>query len=213
MSLPFTAFEFFDVFRKYNEDIWPLQFVLLAAGAAAAVLPAIRRPGTDRAVATILTFLWVWMALVYHLLFFIEINRAALYFGMAFLGAGLAFLLNGVYGTRLQFEIPRDARAAAGAALIAYGLVIYPLLSLWLGHYPEVPTFGVPCPTTIFTIGLLCFLRPPFPWYVLLVPVVWTAIGSVAVIQLGVLQDLGLPAAGIVGVWLLARRAPQPVAI
>jgi hypothetical protein len=69
--------------------------------------------------------------------------------------------------------------------LIGYSLGIYPLLSLWLGAYPAVPTFGAPCPTTIFTIGLLCFLRPPFPWYVLAVPILWSAVGSLAVIQFG----------------------------
>src|SRR5678815_3462475 len=92
--------------------------------------------------------LWGWMGLVYHIIFFLEINRAALYFGIAFLGAGMVFLLTGVYGTRLAFEFPHDSRATAGIALIGYSLGIYPLLSLWLGAYPAVPTFGAPCPTT-----------------------------------------------------------------
>ena len=212
MDLPFTTAEFFDVFRQYNEEVWPMQFVLFGLGIAAIVLLALRKPGNERAINVILTFLWGWMGLFYHLMFFLEINRAALYFAIAFFAAAMVFLLNGVYGTRLRFEIPRDARATAGTLLIGYGLGIYPVLSLWLGSYPEVPTFGVPCPTTIFTIGLLCFLRRPFPWYVLAVPILWSAIGSLAVIQFGLLQDLGLPAAGIVGIWLLLRRTPQPVA-
>ena len=212
MNTPFTAYEFFEVFRRYNEAVWPMQLVLTALGLAASVLPAIRRAGTDRVIATILTVLWGWMGLVYHIIFFLEINRAALYFGIAFLGAGMVFLLTGVYGTRLGFEYPHDSRATAGIVLIGYSLGIYPLLSLWLGAYPAVPTFGAPCPTTIFTIGLLCFLRPPFPWYVLAVPILWSAVGSLAVIQFGLVQDLGLAAAGMVGIWLLYREPWRPVA-
>jgi len=209
MNVPFTAAEFFDVFRQYNEEVWPMQFVLAALGIAAVVLLALRKPGDERAINVILTFLWGWMGLAYHLMFFLELTRAALYFGIAFFGAALVFLLSGVYGTGLRYEIPRDSRATVGTALIGYGLGLYPVLSLGLGKYPEVPTFGLPCPTTIFTIGMLCFLRAPFPRYVLAVPILWSAIGTLAVFQFGLLQDLGLPAAGIVGIWLLLRRAPQ----
>lgn len=48
--------------------------------------------------------------------------------------------------------------ALAGIALIADALVLYPVWSAYSGHsYPETATFGLPCPTTIFTIGVLCF--------------------------------------------------------
>ncbi len=211
MRVPFTAFEFLDVFRQYNEAIWPMQFVLAALGVAVAVLLALRKPGNERAINVILVFLWGWMGLVYHLMFFLEIDRAALYFAIAFFGAALVFLLNGVYGTRLRYEIPRDARATVGTLLIGYGLGLYPVLSLWLGNYPEVATFGAPCPTVIFTIGVLCFLRRPFPRYVLAVPILWAAPGSLAVIRFGQLQDLGLAVAGLAGLWLLLRPAARPL--
>jgi hypothetical protein len=206
MDLPFTALEFFDVFRQYNDSVWPMQLVLTGLGIAAVVLLALRKPGCERAVDVILTFLWGWMGLVYHLMFFLEINPAALYFSIVFFGAALVFLLNGVYGERLRYEIPLDARATVGTLLISYGLAVYPILSLWLGRWPEAPTFGLPCPTTIFTIGVLCFLRRPYPWYVLAVPVAWSFIGSLAVVQFGLWQDLGLLAAGLAGIWLLAKR-------
>jgi hypothetical protein len=209
MNVPFTTFEFLDVFRQYNEAIWPMQFVLVALGVAIVVLLALRKPGNERAINVILTFLWGWMGLVYQLMFLLEIDRAALYFSIAFFAAALVFLLNGVYGTRLRYEIPRDARATVGTLLIGYGLGLYPVLSLWLGNYPEVPTFGTPCPTAIFTIGVLCFLRRPFPRYVLAVPILWAAIGSLALIQFGLLQDLGLAAAGLAGLWLLFRPAAR----
>ena len=83
---------------------------------------------------------------------------------------------------------------------MGFGLVIYPLLGYVMGHhYPAVPTFGLPCPTTVFTIGVLLFVSAPLPRSVFIVPLLWAAVGSIAAFQLGVLQDLGLLVAGLVG--------------
>jgi hypothetical protein len=58
-----------------------------------------------------------------------------------------------------------------GAALVAFALIVYPVLSRLLGHeYPAVPTFGLPCPTTIFTVGVLLFAKAALPRSVLVVP-------------------------------------------
>jgi hypothetical protein len=62
-----------------------------------------------------------------------------------------------------------------------------------------MPTFGLPCPTTIFTLGILMFAKRPFPRSVFIAPVLWCAIGSFAAIQLGVFQDYGLVIAGLIG--------------
>jgi hypothetical protein len=58
----------------------------------------------------------------------------------------------------------------------------------------------VPCPTTIFTLGLLLFAAPPVPRIAFLVPLLWAAVGSVAAVSLGVVEDFGLLAAGAVGI-------------
>ena len=63
----------------------------------------------------------------------------------------------------------------------------------------RLPTFGLPCPTTIFTIGLLCFAVPPTPRSPLIVPLLWCLVGAQAAFLLGVQPDLGLIAAGVVG--------------
>ncbi len=70
---------------------------------------------------------------------------------------------------------------------------MYPLLSTLIGHrYPEAPTFGLPCPTTIFTLGLLSWTRPSVPWPLTIVPIGWAIIGSSAAVRLGMWEDLGL---------------------
>jgi hypothetical protein len=76
--------------------------------------------------------------------------------------------------------------------------VAYPLLGYAAGHrYPATPTFGLPCPTTIFTLGLLLWADRPMPRWLLAVPIAWSALGASAALQLGVPEDLGLVAAGV----------------
>ena len=67
-------------------------------------------------------------------------------------------------------------------------------------RYPALPTFGLPCPTTIFTNGLLLFAEAPTPRIVFAVPILSAGIGSLAAFGLGVTEDLALLIAAAVGV-------------
>lgn len=199
-ALPFTADEFFGVFRSYNAAVWPMQLVLNGAALAAVALLAF---GWHRAIAAVLAALWAWAGIAYHLVFFLPINPAAALFGAAFLAAAAVFAWHGVVRGRLRFEPRRSARCAAGYALIAYALVVYPLASFLLRGGPAAaPSFGLPCPLTIFTLGMLAFVGSPYPRVVLLVPVLWTLVGSQAALGLRVYEDFGLLAAGAAGLWL-----------
>ena len=72
-----------------------------------------------------------------------------------------------------------------------------------MGHrYPTFPTFGLPCPTTLFTIAVLAFLVRAFPRSIFVVPVAWCFVGSQAAFVFDVQADLGLIAAGVVGLVL-----------
>jgi hypothetical protein len=78
-----------------------------------------------------------------------------------------------------------------------------------VGHdYPATPTFGLPCPTTIFTIGMLMLMTPSTPRWLYIAPLLWTLVGSTAAFLLGVYQDLGLVVAGLAGVWAMSRSRP-----
>jgi len=82
------------------------------------------------------------------------------------------------------------------AALVAYALVIYPLIGYAIGHrYPAAPTFGLPCPTTIFTLGILLCGTSTGVRKLAVIPLVWAVIGSQAAFSLGIWEDLGLTAA------------------
>lgn len=213
MSLPFTPQQFFDVFGRYNETVTPLQIGLVLLGLSAYGAMVVRRRDSDRVISAILAGLWAWGAVVYHFLYFRTINPAAMLFGVLFLAAAALFAWAGVVQRQLVFDAESRARRIAGHALIVYALVAYPLLSIVLGRqFPEIPTFGLPCPTTIFTLGVLAFLAPPFPRYVFAVPIVWSFIGAQGAFLLGVYEDLGLLVAGLVGLWLASdsrREARQ----
>lgn len=203
MALPFTTEQFFGVFRAYNEAVWPAQLPLTVLAIVAIFLSIRPMRWSGEAIAGILGFFWLWIALTYHLHFFAEINPLAYAFGAASIIGALAFLWFGTIRRRLKFRVSLQSRGLVGLALVGYALVGYPIFSIYAGHrYPEFPTFGLPCPTTLFTVGLLCFLEPPFPRAPVVVPVVWSLVGVQAALLLGVPQDLGLLAAAAVGIHL-----------
>lgn len=209
MDMPFTAAQFFDVFQHYNVDVWPAQLVVLALALAVLVLVHRGRASDGRWIAGALALLWAWMGVAYHFAYFTVINPAAWGFGALFLLGALALAWVGVVQGRLTFGRRSDARGWTGGALVVFALVVYPALGWSMGHrYPAVPTFGLPCPTTLFTIGVILFARGAVPRSILVVPVLWSAVGTTAAFALGVYQDLGLLVAGGVGLVAITGVGP-----
>jgi hypothetical protein len=88
------------------------------------------------------------------------------------------------------------ARKGVGVLLAAYSLA-YPFLTMAMGHaYPASPTFGLPCPTVILTIGLLLSARGRLPWSLTTIPILWGFIGGSAAALVRVQADYALLAAG-----------------
>jgi hypothetical protein len=204
MQLPFTLDQFLDAFRLYNLAVWPAQWVLIAAGLGAIVL-ALTGRRTGRWVSVILAVLWFWMAAVYHLAVFTSINPAALAFAAAFAVQGALFAWVAFRAPAVTYRPRSSVAAVIGAVLIVYAIIAYPVLGYALGHrYPEAPTFGVPCPTTIFTLGLVVWAGRSLPGRLLIVPLAWSVVGTSAAITLGMTEDFGLLAAAVAV--LVARR-------
>ena len=146
------------------------------------------------------------MSLAYHLAFFSSLNPLAYAFAsLPLAGAGI-FFCQGIVRRRLEFKLSANARTAGGLGLGVFSLVLYPLWSYCAGHrYPALPTFGLPCLTTLFTIGLLAFLVAPYPRSLFVIPVLWCFVGAQAAFLFDVPQDLGLIVAGVAGIVLLLR--------
>ena len=193
MTLPFSRAEFFSVFAGYNESVWPAQVVLYAIAIIAVVLARRRSVAASRATNAILAVLWLWMGVVYHAGFFADINPMALVFAVIFVVQSVLFVVLAVRPKAAVFGPQRDLDGWAGGALVVLGLLIYPMLSIAAGHqYPAQPTFGLPCPSTIFTLGILLWARGTVPRVVFVIPMLWAVVGTVGAIQLGVVEDLSL---------------------
>ena len=185
-------------------------FNLLAVAAILLAIKPIRN--SNRIIVAILAFLWLWMGIVYHLMFFTGINKAAYVFGAAYVVQGGLFVFAGLIRSDLSFRHRLNAVTIFGDLLVLYALIIYPILGHIIGHaYPKSPTFGLPCPTTIFTFGILLWSDVNVPRYLLVVPFLWSIVGFSAALTLGVTEDMGLLIAGVTGTLVLYHRGQVTV--
>lgn len=207
MQIPFTREQFLEVFSNYNLAVFPIQIIFYLISAI--ILFLVIKPIciSDAIISLILSFFWIWMGIVYHLIFFTAINQAAYLFGVFFIIQGILVLIFGVFQNKFSFQFQKDKYGIAGITLIVFALIIYPVLGYSLGHiYPTSPTFGLPCPTTIFTFGLLLLNIKKCPVTILIIPFIWSMIGVMAAFQFGIVEDVGLLLASLATVSLLIYR-------
>jgi len=204
MQLPFTVEQFLSVLKSYNESVFPLQivFYLIAFSSVYLIFNSIKNNG--KIISGVLSFFWLWIGIFYHLMFFTAINKAAYLFGILFIIQGILFALYGVIKGNITYEYRNNIFNNIGIIFITYGLIVYPILGHLLGHqYPYSPTFGLPCPTTIFTFGVLLFVNKKLNVLVFIIPLVWSIIGFGAALNLTIYEDYGLLIAGVLGFILL----------
>ena len=205
--IPFTVDQFLNVFEQYNIAVWPAQVFLYTIGIVAICLTLSRKNDFSRGVSLILSLFWTWMGLAYHLWFFSAINRSALGFAALFVLQGILFFIAGILKRQLTFSFSSNLYGIVGGVFLVYALILYPTFGYWLGHrYPAAPTFGLPCPTTIFTFGMLLWTSRRVPFYVLAIPLAWSFIGVWAAILIGMIEDFGLLVAGLLGSMLIIFR-------
>ena len=210
MTLPFTPDEFFDVLAAYNQRLWPYALGLWLLTLCAVIAMARARPSRPWLMPAVLALHWAWSGLAYHAAFFSTINPAAwLFAGLFLIEAGL-LVWYGVVGRRLRLTGGLHVLKALSWALIVYAL-LYPAIARAEGLvFPRLPTFGVPCPTTILTIGFLLAADRSLPRVVAVIPIMWAFVGGSAAFLFGVYADLMLVAAGIVlAVDILASMRPK----
>lgn len=202
MDLPFSQAQFFAVFTRYNEAVAPAQILLLTLGIGAVALALRPTRWSDRLIGAVLAGLWLWMGVVYHWWFFRPINPVATVFGAAFVVEGGLLLWYAVVRRRVAFRAPKSLRGGVALGLLLYAFAAYPALGWVLGHrYPAAPTFGLPCPTTIATLGLMLWTSGRPPLAIMMIPWAWGLVGTVAAFQLGMREDLALLPALAISVW------------
>ncbi len=198
----------FDAFRSYNEAIWPSQIPAYLLALVAVFFVVKRSKYSDTIIFLVLSLFWLWAGIV-CLFVFLAPDFPVFYGlgGMAVL-QGILFL---VFGVGKAEQLPSltfrpDIYGLAGGLLTLYALIGYPLVGHLTGHpYPDYPLLGTaPCPTCILTLGLLVMARKPFPFVLLIVPLLESILGIIPSI-LGLYADIGLVIAGIAGLSLILK--------
>lgn len=188
--LPFSRPEFLDVFAAFNTVMWPAVAVLWIASLAVAIRLFVSPSAQARGVWGLLAALWASGA-VYHALFFSRINAAAWLFAALFLTQAVMFATAAVKRSPGPFA-GAGAFARLGAGFFLIYALAYPLLAAAEGlEFPRMPAFGVPCPTTLFTVGCL-LIADRVPWRLALIPVAWALIGASSAFLLDIRTDWGL---------------------
>jgi hypothetical protein len=200
--LPFTRDAFFDVFAAYNAAIWPVAVAAYPLALVAVLFAWRTTKKASRIVAAVLALMWGWAGIVYHGLYFSQINPIAWIFAAVFLAQAALYGIAAVGS--LRFSPRSRVHAVAGGLLIAYAMIAYPLIGILAGEsYPRLPLFGVtPCPLLIFTFGMMLW-ADHVRWWFWIVPLFWTVIGGSAAVLLLVPQDWALPLSAVLTMAIL----------
>jgi hypothetical protein len=204
---PYSVDELYAMYAAYNQALGVWQVVAYLPAIAAVIFAIVGKKSAGVWISLFLGLLWIWVGLVYHLMFFAEINTPAYYYAAGFVVQGILILWAGVKEKNLQYQFQPTLCGITAAGFLLYALVGYPLLCLWLGRgYPAVPAFWLaPAPITIFTFGMLLWTVKRVPEYLFLIPILWSLVGSL-VASMGIVQELGLLIAGIISALMVHRH-------
>ena len=199
MKTPFSAQQFFSVFESYNTAVFPIQIVILTGGLAALILLFSGNRYRHYLLGGILALLWIWTGFIYFLNFFTVIGQAGFVFGILFLLEGI-FLLHVTLRHGIKINYSNSMNDKLAVFFILFGLIIYPLIEVLKGiELARIIILGLPCPTTIFTIGLLMLNNDKSTWYLMIIPTLWSLIGITAAVNFKITQDFMMIVAAVAG--------------
>ena len=194
--MPMTPEVYLRLFERLNSMVWPWQLLALALVGGAA--EALRR-GQSTIAGALIALCWAWVALAFQFSLHAELIATGLWLGWAFVLQALLLLFAGWRG---QLVWQPGPRALAGLALLAFAVLLYPLIGPFTGRsWTELEVAGTaPDPTLIATLGLL-LMTPRMPWLLLPIPLlalvysalVWWAMDWPPGLTVGIVAILFLP--------------------
>lgn len=207
----------FKFFTQYNLGIWPMPIVAYALCIIALFAAFKKFKNSDRTIAAIFAFFWLWLGIMFWLPGS-AIFLPAYAFAAFCVIQGVLFLI-GVVRSVVSYRIGTDIYSITGIVLILYALIGYPLVGYAIGHtWPITMLVGAfPCPTTVFTFGLFLCTESKVPKYLLVVPLLFAVYGILAGSR-GIVEDIGLVVAGTLAIAMIVYRdrkvmighAPRP---
>ena len=208
-----TGEQLLGVFAEYNALIWPMQIVAYLLGVVGFVLAFRKSNLSNRLIPAILAFFWLWVALAFWFPSGQQGFAPAYLFAAIFLVQGLLFLTQ-VVRPKLAFGYQANLASWVGIVCGLYALVGYLLFGFFIGHvYPATPPFGLtPCPVVAYTFGLFLLTAYKVPKSLLIIPFCYSLSGFLWV-SIGIVEDVGMIASGLLGVGLIWARDARQAAI
>ena len=203
----FTIEDFMLVLESYNLAIWPMQIFAYILVILALFFTFKSTKYSQKIVLGILSFLWLFNGIVFSLLYWAPSHLFGYIFGVCCILQGLLFL----YGLKksditISFS-GLTYYSIIGIIFVVYAIVGYQVFGYFLGHiYPKFFPVGlVPCPTTIFTLGIFLIISKRIPKKYYVIPLI-IALGGFLAVYKGIYEDIGLIIAGLLGAFLIIRR-------
>lgn len=203
-----TIRNIFSLLAGYNTANFPVQLIFMICGVIAVYFLFNRKLEKNLLIGAVLTFLWIWMVIVYHIIYFNGLPPGAIVFGILFLAQGIFFFLESFQDKNLIFILKNNFKSYIALFLIIYGLIIYPLINHVInGTLSGFWTLGLPAPTIIMTFGFLMLTGKRFPRYLLIIPTFLAIIGSATALYHELYQDILLLIAAVsANFYLMPKR-------
>jgi len=203
-----TLERFLKYASAYNQELFPAQYLMLGLGLIAILLVFFRTKHSSRYISAILAFFYGWIGLQFYMVYFKEFMPIPFVFGVLFILQALIFIFEGTIRNRISFKFKTDLYGLTGALLIFYAIFGYQALEYLLERgYPEILSFGMfPCPTVIFSLGILLWTGIKFPPYILIFPLIHALSGFIPAFMIGIIEDIGLIISGLVAILLFSYR-------
>ncbi|MCL5952445.1 MAG: DUF6064 family protein [Chloroflexi bacterium] len=202
----------FRFFTQYNLSVWPMQIVDYVLSVVILFAAVKKVKYSDQIIAAILAFFWIWTAIMFWPPAGVVLPLVPVLAALAFI-QGALFLMS-IWRPIVSYRFGTDSFSLTGLALVAFGLIVYPLIGYSVGHtYPQSLTVGVfPCPTTILTLGLFLCTAGKVPKYLIVIPgffAIMLGLSNLYVIlgpSGGIVEDIGLLLSGLIAIPVLIYR-------
>ncbi len=205
--LLFAPRAYYRLFELYNESVWPLQILAAVIGLTILALLLSRPRYGAQVVALLLALCWAWVAYAFLFSRYATINWAATYFAVGFAVQAGLLLLSAATG-RLAFSRPETATRTAGIFILAFALLVQPIMGPLLGRdWSEIELFGLaPDPTVLATLGVL-IVADRIRWALFTIPLLWCAVSGLTLLAMEAPDALLMPVAGLLALVLALARS------
>lgn len=197
--IPYSAEVYQGLFAYYYQATSPVHLLALPFGFFIVVaLSRHSRRGPCISQLIIAAF-WVWVGIIFHGQYFVDLNWAAKYFGYAFVAQGILVAINTFIHRDPSYSAEARTRVI-GCSFVIMGMALSPTIAAIL----ETPIshahlFGItPLPLIISTMGVFTVILARPPLWLLAIPFIWAIWEALTAHALALWHDFGMAMVALV---------------